>query len=195
MSFLLFSCSETGQGDIVEIPVDIDQNSSLPLSEIVDELIAMELELTDESMINPDRIKRVLLCEDYVIIAEMDKILVFGKNGKYVRPIGTRGQGPGEYSFIRSVAVDEKNRRLFVNSDSKIICFDWEGKYIREFRIDPGWSVTDMNYINMDSNCLQNKTQHKQACHENKLSGKLKELVATLNEDEDNNVFMLVHCK
>ena len=35
----------------------------------------------------------------------------------------------------------------------------------------------------------------KQAYHDNKLSGKLKELVATLNEDEDNNVFMLVEFK
>jgi hypothetical protein len=35
----------------------------------------------------------------------------------------------------------------------------------------------------------------KQAYRENKLGGKLKELVATLNEDEDNNVFMLVNFK
>lgn len=35
----------------------------------------------------------------------------------------------------------------------------------------------------------------KQAYRENKLSGKLKELVAILNEDTDNNVFMLVHFK
>ena len=35
----------------------------------------------------------------------------------------------------------------------------------------------------------------KQAYSENRLSGKLKELVATLNEDEDNNVFMFVDFK
>ena len=35
----------------------------------------------------------------------------------------------------------------------------------------------------------------KQAYRENRLSGKLKELVATLNEYEDNNVFMLVNFK
>jgi hypothetical protein len=35
----------------------------------------------------------------------------------------------------------------------------------------------------------------KQAYLENKLSGKLKELVATLNEDEDNNVLMMVEFK
>ena len=35
----------------------------------------------------------------------------------------------------------------------------------------------------------------KQADRENRLSGKLKELVSTLNEDEDNSVFMLVEFK
>ena len=35
----------------------------------------------------------------------------------------------------------------------------------------------------------------KQAYRENKLSGKLKELVETLNEDKDNNVFMFVNFK
>ena len=35
----------------------------------------------------------------------------------------------------------------------------------------------------------------KQADRENKLNGKLKELVASLNEDEDNNVFMFVNFK
>ena len=35
----------------------------------------------------------------------------------------------------------------------------------------------------------------KQAYKENRLSGKLKELVATLDEDKDNNVFMLLDFK
>jgi hypothetical protein len=35
----------------------------------------------------------------------------------------------------------------------------------------------------------------KQAYKENRLYGKLKELVATLDETEDNNVFMIIHLK
>ena len=146
--FSFFSCGESKQDDILEIPVDIDQNISLPLSDIVEELITVELELTDESLINPDRIKRVLLDENHIIITEMEKILVFNKKGKFVRAIGSRGQGPGEYTGIRSIAMGEKNRRLFVISSSKIICYDLDGNCLRESKTDPGWSVTDMNYIN-----------------------------------------------
>jgi len=35
----------------------------------------------------------------------------------------------------------------------------------------------------------------KQAEKENKLSGKLKEIVSTLNENEDNNVYVLASLK
>ena len=146
--FLLLAFSDAKQYDLPEIPVNIDQNISLPLSEITDEIISVDLELTDESLINPDRIKRVFIGEDYVIIAELEKILVFSKDGKFVRPIGSKGQGPGEYTGIRSIAIDEKNRRLFVNSISKIICYDLNGKCIRESNTARGWSFNDMNYIN-----------------------------------------------
>jgi hypothetical protein len=54
----------------LEIPIDIDQNNSLPLSEIAEEITAIELELTDESLINPDQICRILFFENIVIVAE-----------------------------------------------------------------------------------------------------------------------------
>jgi len=107
---------------------------SLSISEIAEDIIMIEPELTDESLINPERIKRVFWDEEYVIIAETHKILVFSKEeGKFVRSIGSRGQGPGEFTGIRSVTID--------------------GKFLKEFKTDSDWAVSDMNYIN-DELCL-----------------------------------------
>jgi hypothetical protein len=149
--FLLFSCgSKTKQGEFLEIPVDIDQDFSLPLSEITEKIVAIDLELTDESLINPDRIRRILLCEDYVIVVG-DEIFVFNKDGKFVHSIGSRGQGPGEYIGINSVALDEKNKRLFVSSGRKIICYDLDGNFIRESSItqlSDGSRAVDINHVN-----------------------------------------------
>ena len=71
----------------------------------------------------------------------------------------------------------------------KTVLSDYRGK---EFFISPLRSGKDYEngpYFELDL------IELKQAYRENKLSGKLKELVATLNEDEDNNVFMLVDFK
>ena len=56
------------------------------------------------------------------------------------------------------------------------------------------------NKINSQWRICANKSHHKKIFHEkayyeNRLSGILKELVATLDEEEDYNVFMFVHFK
>ena len=151
-SILLFSCKEDKKNsNLMEIPVDIEQSLSFPLSEIVEEITAIELELTDESLINPDimNLKRILICANHVIVAERDKILVFGMDGKFIRSIGSKGQGPGEYTSIKNLAIDENNKRLFVNAISKIICYDLDGNYLNESsNIQQVGSRIDINHIN-----------------------------------------------
>jgi len=129
---LFLSCRNTKQGDLLEIPVDIDQINPLKLSEITEELMAIELELTDESLINPDLISRIILCSNELIIAESFKIFVFSKDGKFLRTIGSRGQGPGEYISINNISIDEKNKYLYIISPSKIICYNLNGKFLHE---------------------------------------------------------------
>ena len=149
ISFLLLSCSKTEQGELLEIPIDIHQNSSLPLSEIAEEITAIELELTNESLINSSYIKGVIASEDNLIIADLNKVFVFSKDGKFIRSIGSRGQGPGEYNYIQNMAIDEKNKRLFIISspDRKIITYDLNGNSSKG--ISAPWGYPEgINYIN-----------------------------------------------
>ena len=151
VSVLFFSCNGTKESGLMEVFVDVNQNVSLSLSTIAQEIKAIELELTDESIINPDRIIRVLLTENIVVIAERTKILVFNIDGTFIRSIGSRGQGPGEFVNIRNIALDEKNKRLFVStSSSKLICYDLEGNYIKDSLLASNLSLKDMNHINSD---------------------------------------------
>ena len=148
---LFCSCSEQKQGDLLEIPVDINQNNSLPLSEIAEEITAIELETTDESLINPDRIKRIIIFGNNVIVAELNKILIFNTDGKFIRSIGSRGQGPGDYNYVFTIAFDEKYEHLFIVSTGpdKIICYNISGNLVKEFVTHSILgSVVDINCIN-----------------------------------------------
>ena len=83
---------------------------------------------------------------------------------------------------------DKKTGEIF---RQKIVLPDYKG---REFLIGPTKSALyygdeNATYFELDI------IELKQAYRENKLSGELKELVATLNEYTDNNVFMLVNFK
>ena len=156
VSFLLISCSnEKKQDDLLEIPIDAHQNDLLLLSEIAEEITEIELELTDESILSPDYINRIIISENEVFIENMTKIYVFSRKGKFIRTIGSRGQGPGEYTYITNMAMDEKNKRLFVISSPKIICYDFYGKFLKEVILFSG-AIHDINYINGELLLLTN---------------------------------------
>ena len=151
---MFFSCSKSiKRGNLLEIFVNIDQETPLSLSEITEELTAIDLELTAKSLINIDKIKRIITFENIIIITEINKILIFGKDGKFIRSIGSKGQGPGEYNFIMNLTVDDKNKHIFISSSSpgKIICYDLTGKFIKEIVTNSIFdNVVDINFINND---------------------------------------------
>ena len=140
LGLLFFSCGKTTpvklaeiRDKLTEIPVDMNQNSLLPLSEIAEEISAIELELTDASLLSTDHIQRVFISDSYIFVANIGKILVFNKDGKYLHSIGTSGQGPGEYNGIQNVAFDEKNKRFILFPFlPKILFYNFDGKFLKE---------------------------------------------------------------
>jgi hypothetical protein len=139
------------QGELLEIPIDIHQNSLLPLSEIVEKMTAIDLELTDKSLINMSYIGEVIIANDNLFVSDIGNLFVFNKEGKFIRAIGSRGQGPGEYDHIQNVAIDAQNSRLFVISSPgrKIISYDLNGNFLKEIVVTWG-EPEDINYINKE---------------------------------------------
>jgi hypothetical protein len=68
----------------------------------------------------------------YVLENGNRRLQVFDKDGKYLRTIGKRGQGPGEFNAPTCLQLDDKTGNIFVtdNTRRKIIIFEKEGKYI-----------------------------------------------------------------
>ena len=91
-----------------------------------------------------------------------------------------------------------RNKKTGETVHPKFLLPDYQGK---EFIMNPNRPKADGRYANdgfiyENGYCFElDLYELKEADRENKLSGKLKELVATLDEDTDNNVFMLVEFK
>ena len=85
--FFIYSCvnEKNSERGLLDIPIDIDQKKiPFPFAEITErEITAIELELTDESIIGG--IHQVVFCNDNIIIAgyRSVEILVFGMDGKF----------------------------------------------------------------------------------------------------------------
>ena len=147
---LFYSCNDSKnkgeKEEFTNITINIEQDVLLPISTIAEKIETIELEMTDESLINPDRIQRILITDDNIIVLESFQTLVFNRRGKFIRSIGQRGQGPGEFIFLLyNIAIDEKNKNLFLNTTSKIICYDLNGKFLKEREMN---TIHDINFIN-----------------------------------------------
>ena len=147
--YVLVSCNNENNSLLI-IQVDTNQDYSLPLSEIADEVSAIELELTDESLIKS--IERVIYNDDYVLISETNKIMLFDSTGKFIRQIGSIGNGPGEFNLIRDISIDIEKKHILIVSFNKLICYDFEGNLIKEEKLIP---YKDIDYLNcIDGNIL-----------------------------------------
>ena len=144
---LLFSCNKKENPVFFSISVNTNENSSLPLSEITEKIEVIELEVTDESLIS--RVLDVLDTDDYYIIRETTSVMLFDKKGKFFRKIGSIGQGPGEYVNIIDIAVDNKKEKIFIcTNTSKIICYDINGKFLKETPNGYYKSLKNITFIN-----------------------------------------------
>jgi hypothetical protein len=69
--FAFAACGNKEDSKLWTIPVDNSQEGSLSLSEIADEIDAVELELTDESLIQ--EVVQVLTCDDYFVVVNSQR--------------------------------------------------------------------------------------------------------------------------
>ena len=179
------------------------------------ELPESKITLKDELSGMPFAPHRLIKCNDGVLLCnpETDTVFLYNKDKSLVPLIyktpSTSTLDPmiildncfdaGNYQFMGVVTVrfgqdgfpykylmlDKSTGEIF---HQKILLPDYNEK---EFFFSPRRIIDYENgpYIELDL------IELKKADRENKLSGKLKELVSTLNEDEDNNVFMFVNFK
>lgn len=131
----LWSCNTVPK--LQEIPVDTQKTSVCSLTTIASSVEAINLEFTDQSMLS-DRIQRILFDDSFILIYDyrLKSVLLFERNGKFIRQIGRVGQGPGEYTAIVDMAADFKRKHIYVSTTPiKIICYDFDGKFISTLSI------------------------------------------------------------
>ena len=51
-------------------------------------------------------IRNVVFTDDNIVVNDFNTVLLFDKKGNFIRQIGRRGQGPGEYLWVHGTAVD-----------------------------------------------------------------------------------------
>lgn len=140
--FLLsFGCSQSGESKAGLITIDLEkviQNErDVPLSQFVETLEYIPLEITPESSIG--NIRKIYVTKEYFIIwaiseSTTSQILLFDrKSGKFIREIGKRGRGPEEYLRPLDRFYNPYNNVVYCKGDNFIKTYNLDGKFLTSF--------------------------------------------------------------
>jgi hypothetical protein len=150
--FLIFGCvrkkRENVELPIIDIVEGIESDiTKMLLTEVFEDITFIPLETTDECLIGS--IGGLRFFKDYILTLDSEQILLFDRAGKFIRKIGSRGQGPCEYQnpYLWDMADDE----LFVwdNVLNTTLCYDLRtGKCLRTKKHDASFNPIVMTCLN-----------------------------------------------
>lgn len=134
--FCFFHCGKFKESDEYNIS---DKNSSIPvLSYYGDSFINSDYIFPDnESLNKPIGIKKNPITSEFIVLDIGNNCLyVFSPKGKYIKKIGTPGQGPGDLLRPEYFTFDSQgDLYVYEEGNSRISIFSKNGKFIESFRI------------------------------------------------------------
>ncbi len=134
----LFSCKQSMHDTQNEIVLDdfIEKPMEMDLNEIASNVDYIQLENTPKSLFGTANKIEIRNGKIYVMDEDNSLLLVFDTSGKFIRKIGNRGQGPGEYVGIRDFALSDSVILIHDQMQTKMILYDTSGRLIVEKRMD-----------------------------------------------------------
>ncbi|MDE6826012.1 MAG: 6-bladed beta-propeller [Paramuribaculum sp.] len=134
-ALLLFGCSKptpsSGDG-ITTYHLDFDElrDTICPLSMIADSVSYIDLETTPQSLLA--QVTACGFCDSGIVVFDQrgGSVLLFSGNGKFLRPIGAKGQGPGEYIRPEAIDVDRNIVYVYDGLQGSILKYALDGSFI-----------------------------------------------------------------
>ena len=110
---------------------------NLPLSYWVEDLEVVKLDAKDEALVG---LGGVVVSDNYILVGRANNVpcKLFRRDGSYVGSVGSIGQGPGEYTMVYDMQIDEQTGHVYLlpwNAKS-IFVYDMEGKYLKDIPLN-----------------------------------------------------------
>ena len=138
ISLLLTACggaSTMHQGEMATIDVEtaLQNPQELSLTDLGEKMIYVPLETLDESLVKLESQSNLIVTDEYIFVGESGRpLLCFDRfTGKFLRNIGSVGQGPGEYSVSTAAQVDAEAKRIYFGiAASQYQSYDYDGNFL-----------------------------------------------------------------
>lgn len=135
------------EGFPIIIPFEdgIKNVKTIKLSDIAEKVEWVPLETTDSSLVAHPKLNTVALVDGRIYVPCSMGLLSFHENGKFAGSIARKGQGPGEYTHVLSIAADPVFNHIYLLSPGKVLTYESDGTFAHESQTPVGWQFTVMN--------------------------------------------------
>ena len=134
LALIVVACKEAPKVNTIQTLELVDLLNGTPktatMNDVFSDVKKIPLETSEEILIG--HMSSVTPYKDYLIVGHDGICSLFDKDGRYIRQIGSKGQGPDEYVSISNIAVEDDLIRIY--STLKILSFTFEGKPVSHFK-------------------------------------------------------------
>lgn len=148
IGLFFIKCTDSSKSKLNTIRIADFPNSELNLSDFSKSVELIPLETHPEGLIM--EIVDLQISDGIIFILDLNsRLLAFDRKGKFIGRIGTEGEGPGEYKYVRNFAVDSTSGRIFLATNRGLLIFSNEFEFIEEDQ-----TLRDLYYIAIVENGL-----------------------------------------
>lgn len=143
--FCLASCSDkkvASDFPIIDVIGSIGNYKKVYCSDLFSSVELIPLETSDECLLDVPilSLSGVIMNDDIILVRYTYFgnffLCTFDHTGKYLNRIGQKGQGPGDFQLISTIAFNKENRSIYVwNGSMNILEYGYNGKLIRSISI------------------------------------------------------------
>ena len=129
----------------------MDKPGLLELGDEIKGVTFVPLEVTTDDASLIDGVYDYAVTDRYIYVfpVKEPRIVLFDRQGRFIRTLVKEGQGPGEFSgILPCIQVDERNDRFFLFSNNRVWEYTLEGEFIGQSTHE--YSVIYMRHIGKD---------------------------------------------
>ena len=117
--------------------LDWDNAEEVKFEDIIEDI--RYIPLRDEEGIMGEQINQLLYCNGifYLLDFQQDEVFLYNEEGRCVKKISDRGQGPKEYIAIGNIDINPETSELYVQDRilSSVLVYDLNGNFKYKFKL------------------------------------------------------------
>ena len=155
LTIALVACTENEKNQLSDLPivahqVEVDGQEmtvceldllkdtiDLPLSYWVEDFETVKLDGKDEALVGHGP---VYVSDNYILVRESNNVpcKLFRRDGSFVDKVGSLGQGPGEYTDVYDMQIDEQAEHIYLLPfrSKAIYVYDLKGNYQKDIPLN-----------------------------------------------------------